>query len=66
MSEFQIVDELCQICSALANIVAVQRNVLEQHNAFVAEEEIQNVRDRYNALVGAGKIPGLSDGGDQL
>lgn len=59
MSNLQIIDELCRICADLAHIVAVQRSVLEQHNALVAEEEIKSVHDRYIALIGDGELPDI-------
>lgn len=59
MSNLQIIDELCRICTDLAQIIAKQRNVLEQHNALVAEEEIKNVHDRYIALIGADELPDI-------
>lgn len=61
MSNLQIIDELCRICSDLAHIIAVQRSVLEQHNALAAEEEIRNVRNRYNALIGADELPDIPE-----
>lgn len=57
MSNLQIIEKLCGICSDLAKIVAAQRNVLAQHNAMVAEEEIAKVHDKYIALIGADEWP---------
>lgn len=53
MSNLQIINELCGICADLAHIIAVQRNVLAQHNALTAEDEIAKARERYTALIGA-------------
>lgn len=52
MSNLQIINELCGICADLAHIIAAQRNVLEQHNALIAEDEIAKAQSRYVDLVG--------------
>ena len=57
MSNLQIINELCGICADLAHIIAVQRNVLAQHDALTAEDEISKARDRYTALIGADEWP---------
>lgn len=57
MSNLQIIEELCGICSDLAQIIAAQRNALAQHDALVAEEEIAKAHNRYIALLGAGEWP---------
>lgn len=46
MSNLQIINELCGICADLAHIIAVQRNVLAQHDALAAEEEIAKAQER--------------------
>lgn len=57
MSNLQIINELCGICADLAHIIAVQRNVLAQHDALAAEEEIAKAQERYTALIGADEWP---------
>ena len=57
MSNLKIIEELCGICSELAQIIAKQHTALAQLDALVAEEEIAKVHDRYIALIGADEWP---------
>ena len=57
MSNLKIIEELCGICSELAQIIAKQHTALAQLDALVAEEEIAKAHDRYIALVGADEWP---------
>lgn len=57
MSNLKIIEELCGICSDLAQIIAKQHTALAQLDALVAEEDIANVHDRYIALIGADEWP---------
>ena len=57
MSNLKIIEELCGICSELAQIIAKQYTALAQLDALVAEEEIAKAHDRYIALIGADEWP---------
>lgn len=57
MSNLKIIEELCGICSDLAQIIAKQHTALAQHDALVAEDEIAKAHDRYIALIGADEWP---------
>jgi hypothetical protein len=57
MSNLKIIEELCGICSELAQIIAKQHTALAQLDALVAEEEIAKAHDRYIALIGADEWP---------
>ena len=53
MSNLKIIEELCGICSELAQIIAKQHTALAQLDALVAEEEIAKA----HALIGADEWP---------
>lgn len=57
MSNLEIIEELCGICSDLAGIVREQQTILAQHDALALEEQIAQVRDRYTALIGRDEWP---------
>lgn len=57
MSNLKIIEELCGICSDLAQIIAKQHTALAQLDALVAEEEIAKAKERYTALIGADEWP---------
>lgn len=57
MSNLQIIEELCGICTDLVHIIGMQQNALAQYDAVAAEEEIAKAKARYTALIGAGEWP---------
>lgn len=57
MSNLQIIEELCAICSAMARIISEQRKALAQLDALVMEKEIAETRSRYTGLLGDGEWP---------
>lgn len=57
MSNLKIIEELCGICSDLAQIIAKQHTALAQLDALVAEEDIARAKERYTALISADEWP---------
>lgn len=57
MSNLQIIEELCGICTDLAKIVTEQQKFLAQHDAIALAEGIDRVKVRYTALIGSGEWP---------
>lgn len=64
VSNLQIIEELCGICTDLAKIVteqqkllAQQQKLLAQHDAIALAEDIDRVKVRYTALIGSGEWP---------
>lgn len=62
ISNLQLIEELCGICTALARIVSEQQKVLAQHDALTFEAEISAVKRRFTAAIGSGEWP--DDAGD--
>ena len=57
MSNLQIIEELCGICTDLAKIVTEQQKLLAQHDAIALAEDIDRGKVRYTALSGSGEWP---------
>lgn len=57
MSNLQIIEELCAICSSMARIIEEQRKTLAQFDALVMEGEIAETRNRYISLIGHREWP---------
>lgn len=57
MSNLQIIEELCGICTDLAHIVQEQQRLLAQHDALALSEDIERVKGRYTALIGRDEWP---------
>ena len=54
VSNLQIIEELCGICTDLAKIVTEQQKLLD---AIALAEDIDRVKVRYTALIGSGEWP---------
>ena len=52
MSNLQIIEELCKINAAQADIITAQAAALEQLGAVCMEEERAEVKRRFDALIG--------------
>ena len=57
VSNLQIIEELCGICTDLAKIVTEQQKLLAQHDVIALAEDIDRVKVRYTALIGNGEWP---------
>lgn len=57
VSNLQIIEELCGICTDLAKIVTEQQKLLAQHDAIALAEDIKRAKVRYTALIGNGEWP---------
>lgn len=57
VSNLQIIEELCGICTDLAKIVTEQQKLLAQHDAVALAEDIDRAKVRYTALIGSGEWP---------
>lgn len=55
VSNLQIIEELCDICTDLAKIVTEQQKLLAQHDAIALAEDIKRAKVRYTALIGSGE-----------
>ena len=63
MSNLQIIEGLCGICTDMARIILEQKKVLAQHDASVLEDEIERTKTRYQKLIGSGEWPELPSEG---
>lgn len=63
MSNLQIIEELCGVCTDMAHIIREQQKALAQHDALVLEEEIAKTHTRYQQLIGADEWPELPPDG---
>lgn len=61
MDSLQIFVEICGICESLIHIVGKQRETLAQLDAVVLEDEIEQARSRYNAVLGSEEWPKETD-----
>ena len=59
MSNLQIIEELCKINTAQADIITAQAAALEQLGAVCMEEERAAVGQRFTALIGHDEVPEL-------
>ena len=59
MSNLQIIEELCKINTAQADIITAQAAALEQLGAACMEEERAEVKQRFDALIGHDEAPDL-------
>ena len=57
VSNLQIIEELCGICAAQAQIISGQADALEQFGAVIMEEERAEADRRMNALLAHGEAP---------
>ena len=57
VSNLQIIEELCVICTDLAKIVTEQQRLLTQYDAVALAEDIDRVKVRYTARIGRGEWP---------
>lgn len=53
MNHLKTIEDLCEICTAMAKIIVSQQTALEQLEAVTAEEETADARRRYSELTGS-------------
>ena len=64
MSNLQIIEELCGICTDLAHVVEAQQKVLAQHDAAALADDYEKVKERFTALIGRDEWPDSAEDGN--
>lgn len=62
LTELQIIERLCNVCSSMAEIITEQQKLLSQFGTIAFQDAIADVKEQYTCIVDPGQWPGDSEG----